>query len=177
MGSVRGHRGRQRHEGGTGPGPVSDTCAHARRGPRRSPRRAATHRLLFVPSGGRPGCTAGPGARANSAPRAPTRALDRHPTGRDVLQGEKCTPPPPAASTDRARRGEPHPVPNADRRPTAARRLNLARRPFGFLRFTPERFHVLLNSLFKVLFNFPSRYLFAIGLVVVFSLRWSLPPA
>ncbi len=39
-----------------------------------------------------------------------------------------------------------------------------------------RRFHVLLNSLFKVLFNFPSRYLFAIGLVPVFSLRWSLPP-
>ena len=43
--------------------------------------------------------------------------------------------------------------------------------------FTYKRFHVLLNSLFKVLFNFPSRYLFAIGLVHVFSLRWSLPPA
>jgi hypothetical protein len=42
--------------------------------------------------------------------------------------------------------------------------------------FTSIRFHVLLNSLFKVLFNFPSRYLFAIGLVPVFSLRWSLPP-
>nr|CAH7712590.1 unnamed protein product [Callosobruchus chinensis]CAH7726272.1 unnamed protein product [Callosobruchus chinensis]CAH7726275.1 unnamed protein product [Callosobruchus chinensis]CAH7726277.1 unnamed protein product [Callosobruchus chinensis]CAH7726282.1 unnamed protein product [Callosobruchus chinensis] len=55
--------------------------------------------------------------------------------------------------------------------------MNFPFRPFGFLRFTPERFHVLLNSLFKVLFNFPSRYLFAIGLVVIFSLRWSLPPA
>ena len=43
--------------------------------------------------------------------------------------------------------------------------------------FASERFHVLLNSLFKVLFNFPSRYLFAIGLVRVFSLRWSLPPS
>lgn len=42
--------------------------------------------------------------------------------------------------------------------------------------FTCKRFHVLLNSLFKVLCNFPSRYLFAIGLTVVFSLRWSLPP-
>ncbi len=42
--------------------------------------------------------------------------------------------------------------------------------------FTSRRFHVLLNSLFKVLFNFPSRYLSAIGLVTVFSLRWSLPP-
>ena len=42
--------------------------------------------------------------------------------------------------------------------------------------FTSKRFHVLLNSLFKVLFNFPSRYLSSIGLVSVFSLRWSLPP-
>jgi hypothetical protein len=37
--------------------------------------------------------------------------------------------------------------------------------------FPPHRFHVLFNSLFKVLCNFPSRYLFAIGFVVVFSLR------
>ena len=42
--------------------------------------------------------------------------------------------------------------------------------------FASKRFHVLLNSLFKVLFNFPSRYLSAIGLVSVFSLRWSIPP-
>lgn len=62
-----------------------------------------------------------------------------------------------------------------DAKPTSLT-MNLPVRSFGFLRFTPERFHVLLNSLFKVLFNFPSRYLFAIGLVVVFSLRWSLPP-
>ena len=55
--------------------------------------------------------------------------------------------------------------------------VNLSVRSFEFRRFTPERFHVLLNSLFKVLFNFPSRYLFAIGLAVIFSLRWSLPPA
>ena len=54
--------------------------------------------------------------------------------------------------------------------------MNLPFRTFEFLGFTCERFHVLLNSLFKVLFNFPSRYLFAIGLVVIFSLRWSLPP-
>ena len=38
-------------------------------------------------------------------------------------------------------------------------------------------FSLFLFSLFKVLFNFPSRYLFDIGLVTVFSLRWSLPPA
>lgn len=33
------------------------------------------------------------------------------------------------------------------------------------------------NSLYKVLFNFPSRYLFTIGLTVVFSLSRSLPAA
>ena len=32
------------------------------------------------------------------------------------------------------------------------------------------------NSLFKVLFIFPSRYLFAIGLLLIFSFRWDLPP-
>ena len=40
-----------------------------------------------------------------------------------------------------------------------------------------QRFHGLLNSFFKVLFTFPSRYLSAIGLAPVFSLGWSLPPA
>ena len=33
-----------------------------------------------------------------------------------------------------------------------------------------------INFLFKVLFIFPSRYLFAIGLSPVFSFRWNLPP-
>ena len=32
------------------------------------------------------------------------------------------------------------------------------------------------NSLSKVLFIFPSRYLFAIGLKSIFSFRWKLPP-
>jgi hypothetical protein len=45
----------------------------------------------------------------------------------------------------------------------------------GSIRLSSKRFHALLNSLFKVLFNFPSRYLFAIGLVVVFSFRRGLP--
>jgi hypothetical protein len=53
--------------------------------------------------------------------------------------------------------------------------LNLNRTSWVHL-FPCKRFHVLLNSLFKVLCNFPSRYLFAIGLTVIFSLRWSLPP-
>ncbi len=42
--------------------------------------------------------------------------------------------------------------------------------------FPFQQFHVLFNSLFKVLFIFPSRYLFAIGLSPIFSLRWCLPP-
>jgi hypothetical protein len=42
--------------------------------------------------------------------------------------------------------------------------LNPSSRPSKFHPFTSEQFHVLLNSLFKVLCNFPSRYLFAIGL-------------
>lgn len=110
-----------------------------------------------------------------------TRAVDRHPAGRDVLLGEKCTTTSAghrrAAACPRWRRAEAR---HRGTSPTDAKpaslTMNLPVRSFGFLRFTPERFHVLLNSLFKVLFNFPSRYLFAIGLVVVFSLRWSLPP-
>ena len=39
-----------------------------------------------------------------------------------------------------------------------------------------QQFQVLFNSLFKVLCIFPSRYLCAIGLPPIFSLRWNLPP-
>ena len=39
-----------------------------------------------------------------------------------------------------------------------------------------QQFQALFNSLFKVLFIFPSRYLFAIGLLPIFSFRWNLPP-
>ena len=46
-----------------------------------------------------------------------------------------------------------------------------------FQSLSPQQFQALFNSLFKVLFIFPSRYLFAIGLSPVFSLRWNLPPA
>ena len=42
--------------------------------------------------------------------------------------------------------------------------------------FPFQQFHVLFNSLFKVLFIFPSRYLFAIGFSPIFSFRWDLPP-
>ena len=39
-----------------------------------------------------------------------------------------------------------------------------------------QQIQTLFNSLFKVLFTFPSWYLFAIGLEPIFSLRWNLPP-
>ena len=42
--------------------------------------------------------------------------------------------------------------------------------------FPFQQFHVLFHSLFRVLFIFPSRYLFAIGLLLIFSLGWNLPP-
>ena len=45
-----------------------------------------------------------------------------------------------------------------------------------FQTFPFQQFHVLFNSLFRVLFIFPSRYLFAIGLSPVFSFRWNIPP-
>lgn len=38
------------------------------------------------------------------------------------------------------------------------------------------QFQALFHSLFRVLFIFPSQYLFAIGLLHIFSLGWSLPP-
>lgn len=39
-----------------------------------------------------------------------------------------------------------------------------------------QQFHVLFNSLSKVLFIFRSLYLCAIGLWPIFSFRWNLPP-
>jgi len=46
----------------------------------------------------------------------------------------------------------------------------------GFQTLSFQQFHVLFHSLFRVLFIFPSRYLFAIGLLPVFSLGWTIPP-
>ena len=101
----------------------------------------------------------------------------RQTTGRNVLLGEQCTTTTPECSI-RRRRALANGTMNG---PPGASRTNGSRTPFtmnfpipyfGFRRFTPERFRVILNSLFKVLSNFLSRYFFAIGLVVVFSLRW-----
>ena len=77
-----------------------------------------------------------------------------------------------ARASPEAARERPHSRRSAPPRPTES-----VPEPGRALPFASRRFHVLLNSLSKVLFNFPSRYLFAIGLATVFSLRWSLPPA
>ena len=107
--------------------------------------------------------------RLRDRPPSP-RASDRRRTGRGA-------PPAESAPLDR-----PKIVPCAAPLADAAtygpndRKVESDERTLRSSPFASERFHVLLNSLFKVLFNFPSRYLFAIGLVSVFSLRWSLPP-
>lgn len=65
-------------------------------------------------------------------------------------------------------------------RGTAVRRSGLFRvrpgRIAGPHPLPSRQFQALFDSLFKVLFIFPSRYLFAIGLSPVFSLGRSLPP-
>ena len=96
-------------------------------------------------------------------------ASDRRRTGHGV-------PPAESAPVDRAIRRA-APLADATTRRPPCRRVESDGRTLRSSPFASKRFHVLLNSLFKVLFNFPSRYLFAIGLVSVFSLRWSLPPA
>lgn len=81
---------------------------------------------------------------------------------------------PPAARQRHA--PTPFPMPSA-RRAAADERL-FVRRHASHVRLIPYwQLHGLFDSLFRVLFNFPSLYLLTIGLVVIFSLRWSLPPA
>jgi hypothetical protein len=82
-------------------------------------------------------------------------------------------------ATANERPGRSTPVARHSLRPTHSKQtqLNSTSWLMWLYPLTSRQFHVLLNSLFKVLFNFPSRYLFAIGLVLIFSLRWSLPPA
>ncbi len=86
--------------------------------------------------------------------------------------------PPTLNAEQRTPQNAPKHAPTTPRRPTPGRRPRAESRgqTVRSYPFTSKWFHVLLNSLFKVLFNFPSRYLSSIGLVQVFSLRWSLPP-
>ena|GEM_PF-3209366 len=129
-------------------------------------RSTATEALLAVQVDHRPLCTGArtPGATAeaktSSQAFGPVQRVPTVTPGRDAPVDRVRLPPPVIA--DRATRTTP---------------------PLGWVR--PENFeegfvyhHTVsrtLNSLFKVLFKFPSLYLFAIGLGVIFSLTRSLP--
>lgn len=76
------------------------------------------------------------------------------------------------------RRRDPHrSAPRADRRTGEPPFHIRPRRIAGPHPLPSRQFQALFDSLFKVLFIFPSRYLFAIGLLPVFSLGRNLPPA
>ena len=142
----------------------------------RRPRGAAAARRLPRP---RRSLRGPPGCNSRRTRRRGTFRRDRAASGPVVAlpRAGKCARPAPEE-----RRASPAPaeagVGGSARRSGRSRRgLNPGRGTSRSRPFAAKRFHVLLNSLFKVLFNFPSRYLFAIGLVQVFSLRWSLPPS
>ncbi|KAL1932413.1 hypothetical protein VTP01DRAFT_9469 [Rhizomucor pusillus] len=59
--------------------------------------------------------------------------------------------------------------------PEASAKVSLDSKALSFPS-NPETISRTFDSLFKVLFNFPSRYLFAIGLSPIFSFRRDLPP-
>lgn len=93
----------------------------------------------------------------------------------------------PAASTTVSEREQPPGLRPPTRPATVRTPSRAADRTFQPFRIRPGRiagphplpsrqFQALFDSLFKVLFIFPSRYLFAIGLSPVFSLGRSLPP-
>lgn len=58
----------------------------------------------------------------------------------------------------------------------SSRMIPESRQIFAPIRLTLSGFRHFWTLLFKDFFNFPSRYLFAIGLAQAFSLRWILPP-
>ncbi|KAI3484524.1 hypothetical protein L1887_52345 [Cichorium endivia] len=75
------------------------------------------------------------------------------------------------------RRTNPHrSTPRVDRRTGYRRSTSDRDASPAPIRFPPDNFKHSLTLFFKVLFIFPSRYLFAIGLTPVFSLGRNLPP-
>ncbi|KAJ8333397.1 hypothetical protein SKAU_G00414050 [Synaphobranchus kaupii] len=118
--------------------------------------------------------TVRPGRQSRRRRGAPSRAA-----------APAATPPYPREGEDGAGRGSPGrrgsgrlPRPRGKRRGRGRGAVTLddgatSHLPLGPFLADPEP----VAALFKVLFNFPLRYLSTIGLVPVFSLRWSLPPA
>ena len=170
---TRRHRERSRRAGLTGrPG---DPALKTRPKPR-GQARPVVPSSVGRPAQPRPVCRLSdrpPRRGAGLAGGTPTgRPMPANPTGRGRRAREKCTRPSAEAPPDPAPRR-----PGVRRAAgTAPAALNLPGPICAALPFASRRLHVLLNSLFRVLFNFPSRYLCSIGLVQVFSLGWSLPP-
>ena len=145
--------------------------------------RATTARRRSRPEGSDPGAGAArrpflgrsagakrPGYRlSDRAPRRVPGLVGGTPPGRPL----PATQPVAGAAPGRSARGR---APRRPRAPpprgragtavgTAPAALNLPGPICAALPFASRRLHVLLNSLFRVLFNFPSRYLCSIGLV------------
>ena len=74
------------------------------------------------------------------------------------------------------RRGPQRSAPRAERRSSSSPFRIRPGRIAGPHPLPSRQFQALFDSLFKVLFILPSRYLFAIGLAPVFSLGRNLPP-
>ena len=110
-----------------------------------------------------------PGARG--CPRATPRWRTLCPrSGRRHLRGRTIRP-------GLGRRRDPRrSAPRAERRTGLTPFRIRPRRIAGPHPLPSRQFQALFDSLFKVLFIFPSRYLFAIGLSPVFSLGRNLPP-
>ena len=111
------------------------------------------------------------GARSAQVPRhAVTARAASHDRRRRHLRG-------PINSPRFGRRTNPHrSTPRADRRTGLSPFRIRPGRIAGPHPLPSRQFQALFDSLFKVLFIFPSRYLFAIGLSPVFSLGRNLPP-
>ena len=126
-------------------------------------------------------------ARGRTSPQSPTperqapgykfpaRMRGHLPAAPSWAEGN-CRWPAPRRSADRSAGARPPRGEQPRRGETAPTSPEPDREPLQPHSFPSQRFRGLFDSLFKVLFTFPSRYLFAIGLVPVFSFRWSLPP-
>ena len=136
-------------------------------GPRQQRSLAIRARHVSNPPSREPGTKGSPRPEPRQTSPSPSVSSQRHVAprrGRRSAAADRADPPGRVLA-------DPEPKGPPRRRPESPSRTSRAPP------FTATQFHVLLNSLFKVLFNFPSRYLFAIGLGVIFSLTWSLPRA
>jgi hypothetical protein len=87
----------------------------------------------------------------------------------DLLTRDVQKPDSPKSNTESAQKANP----NAQLDKSS---LLISRKPWLASSVSLSTISRTFHSLFRVLFIFPSRYLFAIGLSPIFSFRWNLPP-